>query len=201
LVNKDKNIESNLIRAIVDGDEKAFEALYTSYYKKLHKFLLKVTQNQEGITSDILQESFLRVWINRDRLMEIENFQAWIYKVVSTEALTHIKKELHIKTKTDRLKSNLTYENSSFSLQEPIEFTEIKSIIKQTVQGLPQQRQTIYLLSREEGLSPEQIAKKLNISINTVYNTLTSALKLIRQELTKAGYGTYLMILVILGIF
>ncbi|HTM98743.1 MAG TPA: sigma-70 family RNA polymerase sigma factor [Pedobacter sp.] len=201
MVNKDKNIESNLIRAIVDGDEKAFEALYTSYYKKLHKFLLKVTQNQEGVTSDILQESFLRVWINRDRLMEIENFQAWIYKVVSTEALTLIKKELHIKTKTDRLKSNLTHENSSFSLQEPIEFTEIKSIIKQTVQGLPQQRQTIYLLSREEGLSPEQIAKKLNISINTVYNTLTSALKLIRQELTKAGYGTYLMILVILGIF
>lgn len=201
MTNSDKNIESDLKRAIVDGDEKAFEALYTSYYRKLHHFLLKITQNQEEAASDILQEAFLRVWLNRDRLLEIENFQAWIHKIVSTEALTLIRKELHIKTKADRLKSNLEHEKSTFSLQKPIEFTEIKSIVKQAVHTLPQQRQTIYLLSREEGLSPDQIAQKLNISINTVYNTLTTALKLIRKELTKAGYGTYLGILVILGIF
>jgi len=201
LTNGDKNIEADLIKAVVDGDEKAFEALYASYYKKLHQFLLKVTQNQEEATSDILQEAFLRVWLNRDRLLEIENFQAWIYKIVSTEALTLIRKELHLKTKADRLKDSLAIEKSTFSLQKPIEFTEIKSIVKQAVQRLPQQRQTIYLLSREEGLTPDQIAKKLNISINTVYNTLTTALKLIRQELTTAGYGTYLSILLILGIF
>lgn len=201
MTNGDKNIEADLIKAVVDGDEKAFEALYASYYKKLHQFLLKVTQNQEEATSDILQEAFLRVWLNRDRLLEIENFQAWIYKIVSTEALTLIRKELHLKTKADRLKDSLAIEKSTFSLQKPIEFTEIKSIVKQAVQRLPQQRQTIYLLSREEGLTPDQIAKKLNISINTVYNTLTTALKLIRQELTTAGYGTYLSILLILGIF
>lgn len=201
MANNDKNIEANLIQAIVDGDEKAFEALYTSYYKKLHQFLLKITQNHEGTASDILQEAFLRVWLNRDRLLEIENFQAWIYKVVSTEALTLIRKELHIKTKASRLKSNIEHEKSTFYLQKPAEFTEIRSIVKQAVQRLPQQRQTIYILSREEGLSPDQIAKKLNISINTVYNTLATALKSIRQDLTTAGYGTYLAILVILGIF
>lgn len=193
--------ESDLIQAIADGDEKAFKTLYTLYYKKLHNFLLKVTHNQEDAASDILQESFLRVWLNRDRLMEIENFQAWIYKVVNTEALTLIRKELHIKTKANRLQSNIENENATFSLQKSIEFTEIRSIIRTAVQLLPQQRQTIYLLSREEGLSPDQIAKRLNISINTVYNTLTTALKLIRQELVKAGYGEYLAILVILGIF
>lgn len=201
MTNGDKNIEADLIRAVVDGDEKAFEALYTSYYKKLHQFLLKVTQNQEEVTSDILQEAFLRVWLNRDRLLEIENFQAWIHKIVSTEALTLIRKELHLKTKADRLKTSIENEKLTFSLQKPIEFSEIKSIVKQAVQRLPQQRQTIYLLSREEGLTPDQIAKKLNISINTVYNTLTTALKLIRQELTTAGYGTYLGILLILGLF
>jgi len=201
LANNDKNIESNLIQAIVDGDEKAFEALYTSYYKKLYQFLLRITQNQEGTAADILQEAFLRVWLNRDRLLEIENFQAWIYKVVSTEALTLIRKELHIKTKASRLKSSLESEKSTFYLQKPAEFTEIRLIVKQAVQRLPQQRQTIYILSREEGLSPDQIAKKLNISINTVYNTLAAALKSIRQDLTTAGYGTYLAILVILGIF
>lgn len=193
--------ESDLIQAIANGDEKAFKTLYTLYYKKLHNFLLKVTHNQEDAASDILQESFLRVWLNRDRLMEIENFQAWIYKVVNTEALTLIRKELHIKTKANRLQSNIENENATFSLQKSIEFTEIRSIIRTAVQLLPQQRQTIYLLSREEGLSPDQIAKRLNISINTVYNTLTTALKLIRQELVKAGYGEYLAILVILGIF
>ena len=193
--------ESDLIQAIANGDEKAFKTLYTLHFQKLHKFLLKVTQNKEDAASDILQESFLRVWLNRDRLMEIENFQAWIYKVVSTEALTLIRKELHIKTKADRLRSNIENENSAVCVQNSVEFTEIRSIIKAAVQRLPQQRQTIYLLSREEGLSPNQIAIKLNISINTVYNTLTTALKLIRQGLVNAGYSEYLSILVILGIF
>ncbi|MNL58133.1 RNA polymerase sigma factor [compost metagenome] len=96
---------------------------------------------------------------------------------------------------------NIENEDSAFSVQASLEFTEIRSVIKGAVQQLPQQRQTIYLLSREEGLSPIEIAKKLNISINTVYNTLTTALKLIRQALVNAGYGEFLSILLILGIF
>lgn len=196
---KVKIVESDLIRAVADGDEKAFEVLYTLYYKKLHKFLLKTVQGQEESTLDILQEAFLRVWLNRDKLMEIENFQAWIYKVVSTEALTQIRKELHIKTKADRLKSSQENEAPTLTPKH-IEIAEIKSIVNQAVQRLPHQRRTIYVLSREEGLSPQEIAIKLNISINTVYNTLTVALKSIRQDLSKSGYGIHLSILIILGI-
>lgn len=201
LVIKIEPKESDLIQAIAEGDERAFKTLYTLYFKKLHKFLLRVTHNKGDAAADILQESFLRVWLNRDRLVEIQNFQAWIYKIVSTEALTLIRKELHIKTKADRLQLNIENKNLTFCVQESVEFTEIRSIIKEAVLRLPQQRQNIYLLSREEGLNPDQIAKKLDISINTVYNTLTTALKLIRQELVKAGYGESLSILVILGIF
>lgn len=190
-------IESDLIRAVADGNEKAFEVLYTLYYQKLHKFLLKTVQGQEESTLDILQEAFLRVWLNRDRLMEIENFQAWIYKVVSTEALTQIRKELHIKTKADRLKSSLEGEAQTLTPKH-LEISEIKAIVNQAVQRLPHQRRTIYVLSREEGLSPLEIAIKLNISINTVYNTLTVALKSIRQDLSKSGYGVHLSILLIL---
>lgn len=196
---KVKIIESDLIRAVADGNEKAFEVLYTLYYQKLHKFLLKTVQGQEESTLDILQEAFLRVWLNRDRLMEIENFQAWIYKVVSTEALTQIRKELHIKTKADRLKSSLETEAQTLTPKH-LEIAEIKAIVNQAVQRLPHQRRTIYVLSREEGLSPLEIATKLNISINTVYNTLTVALKSIRQDLSKSGYGIHLSILIILGI-
>lgn len=201
MANKHKDIEPDLIRAIAVGDEKAFETLYGYYHKKLHQFLLKTTQNHEETASDILQEAFLRVWLNRDKLTEIENFQAWIYKVVSTEALTLIRKELHQKTKADRLKLNHDHNETAFFIQKPVEFGEIKSIIKQAVLQLPEQRRSIYILSREEGLSPSEIAEKLNISINTVYNTLTSALKSIRQALTTAGYGVYLGILIILRLF
>jgi RNA polymerase sigma-70 factor (family 1) len=199
-VAKEVIIESDLIKAIANGDEKAFAALYALYYQKLHKFLLKATQHQEETSLDILQEAFLRVWLNRDRLLEIENFQAWIFKVVSTEALTLIRKELHLKTKADRLKLLIEKDEKSF-IEKNLEIAELKNIIKQAVERLPQQRQTIYILSRDEGLSPQEIATKLNISLNTVYNTLTSALKSIRQELTNAGYGIYLSILILLRFF
>lgn len=201
MLTKNKIDEFELLRAISNGDEKAFEILYICYYKKFHNFLLKTTRQQEDKANDILQESFLRVWLNRDKLLEIENFEAWIYKVVSNEALTLIRKELHLKTKSNRLKLATSSENHIIFDPKPIEFNEIKSIVKKAISKLPPQRQNIYILSREEGLNSKEISIKLNISINTVYNTLTSALKTIREELNSEGYGLYLTTLLILKVF
>lgn len=193
-----KNIEDkDLLLAIANGDEQAFSTLYERYFHKLNCFLKRVYKHNEQHCSDILQEAFLRVWINRDKLDSIENFESWIYKVVGTESLTFIRKEVRIKVKTEKLKT--LYDQDELPSVETPRFTElfeIKKLVEDTIRKMPDKRRQIYLLSREKGLSALEIAQFLNISPNTVYNTLTSALKDIRRSLSDQNFQVTLLILI-----
>lgn len=190
-----------LLTAIHEGNEKAFEHLYRRYHNRLHKFLTRFAADDSTKADDILQEAFLRVWLNRDRLPEIEHFENWIFTLVGNESRTFLRKELHIRDKTQRLKES--YEQKQIEhavLPRLIEFDELQQIIKDAVEGMPVQRKKIYQLSREEGMSSLEIATALQISQNTVYNTLTSALKQIRKTLADRGYTVSLTILILLKI-
>lgn len=198
-----RNIEvPELLLAIQNGDEKAFAELYRRYHAKLYRFLSRFNSTNKANPSDILQEAFLRVWLNRDRLGEIHDFESWLFKVVSTESLTLLRKEAHQKVKVDRLKSHYDQELLP-TMEQPrfMELFEIKKIVNEAIQNMPEKRRTIYLLSREEGLTASEIASKLHISTNTVYNTLTSALKDIRKSLADQNFQTSIMILIILKLF
>ncbi len=194
--------DKELLLAISTGDEKAFGELYKIYYAKLIHFLKKFTFDDPSKADDILQEAFLRVWLYRDRILEIDNFQAWLYKVVSTESLTFLRKEVHAKNKAARLKLQYDQElMSNIQLPRLMEFDEIKKIVHQTVANMPDQRRKIYLLSREEHLSSKEIASRLAISTNTVHNTISTSLKQIRQALSEQGYPISFGILLLLKIF
>lgn len=187
-----------LLPLIAVGNEQAFAELYKRYHRKLRHFVQKRTGSFEHSDSDILQEVFFRVWINRDRLHEIENFNAWVYKVVATECLTLIKKELHQQTKKERLEQFHKSHPTSTATYRHGELTEIKRIVGDVIETMPEQRKKIYTLSRENGLTPNQIAEQLRIALPTVYNTLSSALKQIRSALIAAGYETHLLVLLLL---
>lgn len=192
----------DLLVAISKGDEKAFAELYRRYYSKYHQFLHKFNRNSSSSNPDILQEAFLRVWLNRDRLTEISNFESWLFKVVSTESLTFMKKEVHQQVKINRLKQQ--YDSAAIpSFEQPryTELFEIKRIVQESIDKMSSKKREIYLLSREDGLSATQIAEKLKISQNTVYNTLTTALKEIRQSLIDHHIHTSFTIVLILGIY
>jgi len=193
--------EDDLLLAITDGDEQAFAVLYNRYHIRLSQFLTKFTGDDPSRGADILQEAFLRLWLNRDRISEIKNFQSWIFKVVSNESLTFLRKEVHIHNKALRLKSQ--YESAqldSVYFPRVMEFEELKDIIQKSIDKMPEQRRKIYLLSRQEGMSSAEIAANLEISQNTVYNTLTTALKHIRQDLSDHGYLVSSTILLLLKI-
>ncbi|GAA4179057.1 MULTISPECIES: RNA polymerase sigma-70 factor [Sphingobacterium] len=194
--------DRELLLAISTGDEKAFGRLYEIYYAKLIVFLKKFTYEDPSKAEDILQEAFLRVWLYRDRILEIDNFQAWLYKVVSMESLTFLRKEVHAKNKVSRLKLQYDQELlSTIHLPRAMEFDEIKKIVYQTVASMPDQRRKIYLLSREEHLNSKEIASQLAISTSTVHNTISTALKQIRQALSDQGYPVSFGILLLLKIF
>lgn len=85
--------ERKLIEKIVGGDEQAFSVLFFKYLPVLQIFATKFTKSDDA-AEEIIQDSFLRVWLNRDKLAEVDNVKAYLYKYVSNECLSYLRKKL-----------------------------------------------------------------------------------------------------------
>ena len=176
--------ERKLIEKIVEGDEQAFSVLFFKYLPVLQIFATKFTKSDDA-AEEIIQDSFLRVWLNRDKLADVANVKAYLYKYVSNECLSYLRKKL----KEDRVVDAFVakQENSHNNTAETINLNEVTKIIAIAVEKLPDQRKNIYQLSRRDGKTIPEIAEILNISPNTVKNALVIALKSIRIHLDQHG--------------
>ena len=176
--------ERKLIEKIVEGDEQAFSVLFFKYLPVLHIFAAKFTRSDDA-AEEIIQDAFLRVWLNRDKLAEVDHVKAYLYKYVSNECLSYLRKKLKEERVVDAFTAK--QQNSHNSTVETINLNEVTKIIAIAVDKLPDQRKNIYQLSRRDGKTIPEIAEILNISPNTVKNALVIALKSIRIHLDQHG--------------
>lgn len=192
--------EKDLLTRIADGDEEAFALIYHHYYPLLYPFVSKLT-NSPPDTIEILQETFIRVWLARDKLPAIDNFRAWIFKVSSRENLTYLKNALHHQEKLNRYGSQYREVRHADTPDELLHSTAIARLVREAVYNMPQQRRQIYQMSRDRGMKPNEIAETLSISKNTVHNVLSTALREIREHLKASGYSIPLLLHIWLKIF
>ena len=184
---KSLNIEQGVLQQIAEGDEASFRQLYAHYYPQLRPFIWKYTGSALQ-TEDILQETFIRIWLNRDKLPEIENLRAWIFKVASREYLTMLRKKLLYEEKLAAMNVGQEGEYAPLTPDDQAHLAEIRRVIGEAVARLPEQRRRIYRMSRDEGIRIQEIADTLSITPRTVKNVLTISLKEIREHLAASGY-------------
>ncbi|GGE61986.1 RNA polymerase sigma-70 factor (ECF subfamily) [Pedobacter psychrotolerans] len=187
---KDCNKERELIIEIVGGSEKAFSILFFNYLPILQSFALKFTKSEHA-AEEVIQDAFLRIWLNRDKLEHVDNIKAYLYKYVSNECLSFIRKKIKEEKAIGLLKTR--YSELENVTLDAIHLNEINRIIIAAVDKLPSQRRKIYKLSRGEGKSIPEIAEILGLSASTVKNALVIALKSIRENLIKHGISLFLI--------
>lgn len=181
-----------LFLQVAAGDERAFEALFNVFLPKLYPFIIKFIKS-EPAAQEIVQETFIRVWLARDKLSEIENPGGWLYKVASNECYSYLRKS----ALNNKFFNPLTVEpDPVHTTHESFALKELNRVIGEAIDKLPAQRKKIYRMSRNEGKSIPEIASLLNISPNTVKNALVASLKFIREYLVKYGV-IFLMLLLV----
>lgn len=126
---------------------------------------------------DITQEVFVRLYEKRDELLIHTSLKAFLYTSVKNRCLDYLKSN-KIRQKH---KEAIQKESSVFTEEEEIEQTELQEKIYKAIQSLPDQNQKIFILSRFEGKTNQEIAEELNISKRTVETHISNALKKIRQ--------------------
>lgn len=179
------HIGREVMLRISEGDESAFAVFFNHYYVRLRPFVARFF-NDSARAEEALQETFIRVWLHRDKLPEIDNTNAWVYTICSRVCLTEMRRDLSRRRGLQELR--LADDPSSVMPVDTPHLADISRLINEAVARMPAARRRIFLMSREEGLKPAAIAQKLSLSVNTVRNTLVAALKNIREHLEESGH-------------
>jgi len=171
--------EKKLLQLIADGDETAFNHLFEHYRNRLFTYLCKITKSRET-SEEIVLDVFLKIWLGRDIITEIENFESFLFRVARNKAIDFLR---IMQTKPEIQQE--VWENleliSSQATDDNINKSDTSRKIESAVQNLSPQRQRVFQLSRKEGLSYEEIAIRLQLSRNTVRNHISASLDFIRN--------------------
>jgi RNA polymerase sigma-70 factor, ECF subfamily len=181
------NTESNQLFYLIQNDDKnAFEVLFKKLYPRLKDFASKVVKD-EDIAKDIVQDVFIKLW-EKKKTVETINIEAFIFKSVKNQCLTHIK---HLKI-VENVNSNLSNLSEveelyriDFVRNEPYILIEkeLQIQIESVVDLLPSQCRNVFMLSRVDGMKNREIAEKLGINIKNVERHITRALREFKKHL------------------
>ena len=188
-MNPDEEIVWQQIRR---GDIQAFESYYKDHYKEFFLASYKYIKTPE-LAQEIVNDVFLKIWEDAAKIVIETSLKSYIYRSVinrSINSLNKLKKEMQNQRELAYLPEE-TYE-----LRE-IETNELKVKLYKAIDGLPDQCKKVFLMSRFDDMKQQEIADKLGISIKTVKNHITHALKQIRKS---AGYS-FIIFMTLLNVF
>jgi len=178
-----KSIKTNkeLLLLLKEGNMVAFDTIYEQYCKRLFGFVIRYVKN-EADAEEIVQEVFIKIWENRRKIDVYSSFDSYLFTISYNSAISLLRKRVHEKKYLEHLKSLQEFDLTS-ELMDEIQFKELNEKIQILLEELTPRQKEIFILSREEGLTHEQIAKKLGISVNTVKNHIVSALALLKSNI------------------
>jgi len=177
----DQPYDAELWVAVKNDDSKAFKVLFDRYWSSIYTTAHSYIKDQE-ICYEITHDIFLNIW-NKRHTLDIQSFKSYL----TTSARYHVYKRrqgvrsLQIQYIDDY--STVAEGSVQNTAEEKLNYQEMEAQISNYLEGLPKRAREIFLLSRREQLSNEEIAVRLDISKRTVENQITSALKHLRISL------------------
>lgn len=180
-----KTTEEELITACKNNDSKAFKHIYDKYAPKMMGVCMRYMHSRVE-AEDILQESFIKVYLNIKRYRGEGSFEGWIRRIVVNMAINKLradaKKELKLMDE-EELKNITDSENPT--LNHDVEYKYSAKQMLDAIQKLSNMNRVVFNLAEIEGYSYTEIAKQLNISESTARATLSRAKSILKANLEK----------------
>lgn len=176
--------EKELLAMVATGNRQAFTQLYTTHLNNLYRYIFLFTKSKEE-TEEILQEIFIKIWENRERLPEIDSLKNYLFRFAKNKLLDKIR---HLQIR-QRVLSEIkrTKDISETTTSDQCTYREYYRLVQQAIEKLPPKRKLIFRLNIENGLSQDEIAMQLNISKSVVQKQVYSASNFVREYLFKHG--------------
>ena len=183
--------ELSLVRAAKAGSMEAFEQLIRRYDRNVFRIAQHITQNRED-AEDVVQDAFLKAYQNLGQFQGNSKFYTWLVRIAVNEALMKLRKRKSDKTVS--MDEDVETEDGSVpreiadwspNPEQQYKQSELNEILTKTIQGLPAGFRTVFVLRDVEGLSTEETAETLGLSIPAVKSRLLRARLQLRDRLSR----------------
>ncbi len=173
--------EIEILDILKSKPDVALRSLYSSYYRYVCSVVYKMT-GDAAVAEDISQEVFLEVWKRRETLEVKTTLKGYLRKVAVNKTLNQIRSKKMNFEQEDTILQVPSTENST---QKILEAEDLQKAINIAVDSLPERCRLVFGLSRYEEKTYKEIADLLTISIKTVENQMSKALKIVRQAVLE----------------
>jgi RNA polymerase sigma-70 factor (ECF subfamily) len=173
-------IEKEWMEGFRLGSEHSFSELFNQLYPALTLYSFRITKNQPA-SEDIAEESFLKVWNNRDSFQQYDHLKSWLYKVVKNSSLKWLKKEE--KTLANNLQIIADYESSEKHALDALIQAEVFREIHTILGSLPSQSRKIAQMIFFEDKTIQEVSDELGLSASTVKTQKGRALAKLKKYL------------------
>jgi RNA polymerase sigma-70 factor (ECF subfamily) len=183
--------ELQLVRRAKRGDDQAFEELVRRYDRNVFRIAQHITQNRED-AEDVVQDAFLKAYSNLAQFQEQSKFYTWLVRIAVNEALMRLRRrrpermvslDEEVKTEDDSMPREVA--DWSPNPEQMYNQAELREILTRTIQGLPPGFRTVFVLRDVEGLSTEETAQALELSVPAVKSRLLRARLQLRERLSR----------------
>ncbi len=165
--------DETLIAGIKRNDYSSYNQLFLRYYSRLCAFVFGITQNSSA-SEDVVQELFIRLWINRTKLEINESVSGYLYRSSKNAALNHLRAE---KSRQKSMQNIPFQESQTDDFMEQIEFS---TALYQCIEQLPERSREVFKMSRFDGLKLQEISDQLGTSVKTIKNQIWKSLQYLK---------------------
>ncbi|GGI25282.1 RNA polymerase sigma factor [Pedobacter mendelii] len=174
--------EAEILARIAKGEQNAFTILFRNYERYVYQYGSKLTHS-ETLALEIVQDIFLKIWLGREKLAKVQNFGAYLNRLVRNHSFNVLRKLAFEAKSSLKIKRDFVENDNSTMLQ--LDYNETVRILHEALNNLPPQQRIVYDLCHLEGLKYDDAALKMNISPKTVHSHMKQALKNIREHFRK----------------
>jgi RNA polymerase sigma-70 factor (ECF subfamily) len=169
--------ENELLKLVAEGDKNAFTQIYNNYRNKIYSIAIELTESS-AIAEEIVQDVFLKIWVKRESLHEVEHFRAYLFTTTRNYVFTALKRIARKESiEVNAMEGAPLYYHDTENRVLNNEYTRI---LQAAIDRLPEQQRQVYNLIKKEGLKREEAAAALHLSPETVKTHLAQAMRSVR---------------------
>jgi RNA polymerase sigma-70 factor (family 1) len=176
--------EQLLLQEIANGDERSFAVLVDYHWNKLYAMGVAYLKSS-SLAQDIVQDIFIKLWLKREELPAIKDFNSWLFILTRNALLDALKKNRRIINTDESILEGLL--EPAASSEQRYDYKHLSEVFQKGIEQLPPQQRQVFRMSFEQAMSHDEICDKLGIAKQTVKNHMVRALITLRTFLQSNG--------------